>query len=449
VRALEIDAAESEIATKKPDAERLIQIARRKLQKLKVSTELCDDGRTLLGTLPDEGPPLVNPLSAKRLRGIRFRVEGHDHLHLIEPDALAGTPALEFYGHSSWGSLRRAIAELLQQRAKLVTELRDRLQKLGFEVEPGDALARVRAVLDVEMVGTVLVEADEEGVRLVYCKPVGGGAPASMGGRPLDLGEFGDPSDVELYLTPLAEKALRERKPVASAAPRPAAGKSPSVARRPRVVAQDATADHVSLAWLLDVLGPHFFFRDTLAISRNLNVSDRPGRFDLELKDRTNIAGRISVEGELRWQGALTPSQLGSLERAVANILQKVDEGTAPSVDVQAARAEASGLIPPVAGERWLMNVQVVEEGAQEVRYVGLNAQGGRQGAPRVLPRHAFDKVFPSCGGGYRMLVSIVAVTDTEVTYQRLNSDGDPAAAPRKVPLSIFLDTFVAEAAAY
>ena len=120
-----------------------------------------------------------------------------------------------------------------------------------------------------------------------------------------------------------------------------------------------------------------------------------------------------------------------------------------PSVQDRAAPADTRGLIPPVAGERWLMNVQVVEEDAQEVRYVGLNAQGGRQGAPRVLPRHAFDKVFPSCGGGYRMLVSIVAVTDSEVTYQRLNSDGDPAAAPREVPLTIFFDTFVAETAAY
>lgn len=95
------------------------------------------------------------------------------------------------------------------------------------------------------------------------------------------------------------------------------------------------------------------------------------------------------------------------------------------------------------------MNVQIVEEGPQEVRYVGLNSQGGRQGAPRVLPRHAFDKVFPSCGGGYRMLVSIVAVTDAEVTYRRLNANGEPAAAPRKVPLTIFPDTFVAEAAGY
>ena len=92
------------------------------------------------------------------------------------------------------------------------------------------------------------------------------------------------------------------------------------------------------------MLGPHFFFRDTLTLSRNLSVGDDPARIDLELKDRTNVAGRISVRDELRWRGPLTPSQLGNLERSVGNILEKAGDRAAPLVDASAAEHEASGL---------------------------------------------------------------------------------------------------------
>ena len=95
------------------------------------------------------------------------------------------------------------------------------------------------------------------------------------------------------------------------------------------------------------------------------------------------------------------------------------------------------------------MDVQVEDESPEEVRYLGLQADGGRQGAPRVLPRRTFEKVFLAHGAGYRMLVSVLAVTETHVTYQRLNIERQPVAAPREVPIAAFLAAFVAEAAAY
>jgi hypothetical protein len=99
-------------------------------------------------------------------------------------------------------------------------------------------------------------------------------------------------------------------------------------------------------------------------------------------------------------------------------------------------------MIPPVPGEIWIMDVHVEQEGPEEIRYVGLNAQGGRQGAPRVLPRHAFEKVFLPHGMRHRIFVKVAAVTDTHVSYQRVNLDHRPVAAARQLKLEIFLATF-------
>ncbi len=92
------------------------------------------------------------------------------------------------------------------------------------------------------------------------------------------------------------------------------------------------------------------------------------------------------------------------------------------------------------------MCVEVLEENTQDIRYVSLNARGGSQGAPRVLPRTTFEKVFFAYGASYRMFVKIVAMTETHVTYQRLSGDRCLVAAPRELPLAVFLDTFIAEA---
>ena len=109
---------------------------------------------------------------------------------------------------------------------------------------------------------------------------------------------------------------------------------------------------------------------------------------------------------------------------------------------------ETNDLLPPVAGEIWVMGVHVLEENPDEVRYVGLSAQGRSQGAPRVLAKHVFEKIFIAHGVGYRMFVRVDVVTESHVTYQRLNIDRVPVAAPRQVPLAVFLANFIAEAAA-
>jgi hypothetical protein len=433
---------------KKPDARRLVQIARRKLEALGICCEVVDGGSLLLGTLPDEGTPIVNPLSAQPLHGIRFYVEGHDTLHLTDPPALAGVPALEFYSLPDGRSLRRSIISLVERRAASIGALRDRLRKLGFELKQLDRLASVRAILDLELVGTVTVEADEDGVRLVECTSVGGDRPVSAGGRSLDLDQFSDASDVELFLTPIVEKALQENAP----APSSRAALSPRTAasgdHRPRVEARPAPRGGVNLGWLLDSVGPEFFARGRVTLSRELGVDNQPGRLDLDFRDRATISGQVVVGDEVRWKGSFPPAQLRTLESFLARSLQRAAKRAEPAAEV-AGTPDTGGLIPPMPREIWVMDVQVEDESSEEVRYLGLHASGGRQGAPRVLPRRTFEKVFVPHGAGHRMLVRVVAVTEAHVTYQRLNSDRRPAAAPREVPIAAFLAAFVAEAAAF
>jgi hypothetical protein len=95
------------------------------------------------------------------------------------------------------------------------------------------------------------------------------------------------------------------------------------------------------------------------------------------------------------------------------------------------------------------MDVQIESEEGDEVRYIGLNSRGERHGAQRILPAHAFQKVFAPHGAGHRMLVNVVSVDEARVTYQRLNEAHRPVAAPREIALASFLATFVAEAAAF
>lgn len=199
---------------------------------------------------------------------------------------------------------------------------------------------------------------------------------------------------------------------------------------------------------MLDVAGPDFFARGKLTLARELMVDNHPGRLDLDFRDRETISGQVFVGNELRWKGSFPTAQLRNLESFLARSLQQAAKQAAPAAEV-AETVDTDGLIPPMPRETWVMDVQVEDESPEEVRYLGVNAQGRRQGAPRVLPRRTFEKVFVPHGAGHRMLVRVVAVTETHVSYQRLNTDRKPVAAPREVPIAAFLAAFVAEAAAF
>jgi hypothetical protein len=117
--------------------------------------------------------------------------------------------------------------------------------------------------------------------------------------------------------------------------------------------------------------------------------------------------------------------------------------------DSDEMRALVSGLLPPSAGESWVMDVRVESDDGEEVRYRGVNIAGQVFGAPRVLPKIAFEGAYTASAGGYRMLVRVVDVDDENVGYVKLDANRDPAGPTRKVSVVGFLANFRAETAAY
>jgi hypothetical protein len=107
-----------------------------------------------------------------------------------------------------------------------------------------------------------------------------------------------------------------------------------------------------------------------------------------------------------------------------------------------------AGLLPPAAGEVWLMDVHVEHEDASEVRYRGLNIAGKPSGATRVLPRESFLETFVAAAGGYRMLVAVVEVGADYAIYQTLDVARRPVTSPRRAPLIVFMANFTPESAA-
>ena len=95
------------------------------------------------------------------------------------------------------------------------------------------------------------------------------------------------------------------------------------------------------------------------------------------------------------------------------------------------------------------MDVRVEEDDGVEVRYRGLNVGGATFGAPRVLPKPAFEASYLPAAGGYRLLVRVLEVSPSAVVYQRLDAQRAPVGTPKESPLVVFLANFVAESAAY
>lgn len=104
-----------------------------------------------------------------------------------------------------------------------------------------------------------------------------------------------------------------------------------------------------------------------------------------------------------------------------------------------------SGLSPPQEGETWVMDVIVESDDGEEVRYRGVGFTGQAFGAPRVLPKIAFDEAYIAWGQTHRMLVQVTRVSKEIVGYVRLDAERRPASIERKVALVGFLANFTQE----
>ena len=113
--------------------------------------------------------------------------------------------------------------------------------------------------------------------------------------------------------------------------------------------------------------------------------------------------------------------------------------------------ALVAGLPPPTMGQIWVMEVRVESDDGEEIRYKGVNIAGGTYGAPRVLPKIAFEATYtadPRNRKSHRMRVQISSVDDENVHYVKLDARLRPVGPERSVSAVGFLANFMLDAAA-
>ena len=110
-----------------------------------------------------------------------------------------------------------------------------------------------------------------------------------------------------------------------------------------------------------------------------------------------------------------------------------------------------AGLRPPSAGQNWVMEVRVESDDGEEIRYKGVNVAGGTYGAPRVLPKIAFEATYtadPKNRKSHRMRVQISSVDDENVHYVKIDAQLRPVGPERIVSAVGFLANFMLDAGA-
>ena len=103
-----------------------------------------------------------------------------------------------------------------------------------------------------------------------------------------------------------------------------------------------------------------------------------------------------------------------------------------------------------MVGQTWVMEVQVESDDGEEVRYKAVNIAGRTYGAPRVLPKIAFDATYTvgkRSQQSHRMQVQISSVDDENVHYVKLDAQHRPVGPERSVSAVGFLANFMLDAA--
>ncbi len=213
----------------------------------------------------------------------------------------------------------------------------------------------------------------------------------------------------------------------------------------------------IQLGALLEACGPEAVLLPCAQLAREVAFEGSPARLVLELRERDVFATKLLRDDAVLWQGDVGLSALANWDRLAARIAR---ERKAPPVataepeqraEAWGAKEEAltRGLLPPILGETWVMDVRVEDDDENEVRYRSVNINGEEYGAPRVLARKSFDETFVATQNGYRMPVRVLEVRADSVVYQRISVQRELAGKPRSCPMIVFLANFMPEAAAY
>lgn len=193
----------------------------------------------------------------------------------------------------------------------------------------------------------------------------------------------------------------------------------------------------------LDSIGERVIARELVDGSGEKRKSFGDLEIDLEgFEDRVDLEIFVSSHAE-----KLAPDRAG--QSIVSGHLAHDPYATPDLESDHEASALVAGLLPPVAGEVWVMDVRVESDDGEEVRYLGVNIAGDAYGAPRVLPKIAFETAYTAVTQGYRMLVQVASVGDDDVCYVKLDTNRRPIGPERSVSIVGFLANFIPEAGAY
>jgi hypothetical protein len=438
------------------DTRKLFQ-ARYALTALGVETRFTARGDALKGEIsPEEQRPLANPVTGEAIGHLSFTVDLGARLRVDDPPALRG---IEVDGETiiSLSGLLDDIAAGLDARFARVSALCEQVQRVGFEARIDAERMLGIARVDLDAVGTVVLEASQRGVLARQLIPAfGDRTPLSLGELPVDLEQIRDRVDLELALAARAEEALAHRPTRGADAAAPDAVElAVEASPEARSAARPADPSRApALQALAQYFGSDALLRPGFTIGRPIQVGGEAARFIAEHVKGQQFKASVRTRREILWQGDVELSQMGSLEDFVTDKLggtpavAGVADDLAPELN-GGERTLVAGLLPPVANETWVMDVRVEDDDGVEVRYRGLDVGGTAFGAPRVLPKAAFESSYLSSSNGYRMLIRVTRVEDNVVSYQRLDAQRQPVGGTRQSPLIVFLANFVAEAAAY
>jgi hypothetical protein len=218
------------------------------------------------------------------------------------------------------------------------------------------------------------------------------------------------------------------------------------------------------LGALLEAFGPEAELAPGATIEHAVEFERRPaqlvatlrkdGRLDVRLQRREGLVweGEMDLGDVGRWSAFAARIARGDVKPAsppAAQATQQPDAKQRTSGWTEKEEQLARGLLPPIVGETWVMDVRIDDDDGGEVRYRGVNIGGEEYGAPRVLPKTAFEEMFVAAHNGYRMFVRVLEVAEHDVVYQRMNVQRALAGKPRGCPMIVFLANFLPEAGAY
>jgi hypothetical protein len=386
---------------------------RRQLAALEIRSQLTPRGEALTGELLP-GDALVNPLNGEPLTRVTFGVGPDEALEVKSPPLVGGLRVADCVQSGSQGRLLAQLTQALHRRVGEVEALHNRLEAMGLEPEMDAERAEVVVHVDLDTTGEAVLVGGDHGLVARYVVPaVGKRTPVSLGDLVLDLAEFPDKVDLELFLACRAGEVMAEAGSAGAGAPGPAA---------------PAPDKGLTLEQLAERLGPSAMLGSGFSIVRAFRIDGDEARFEAHHRGDEAFSARLERRGGTVWEGDFRLSKLSSLDDFVAELV--------------------AGRLPPAPGEIWAMDVHLDDGDGQEVRYRSLHIGGESYGAPRVLSKAAFQATFAQAGVGYRLMVRVLEVGEDYVEYQRLDAARKPVAAPRRAPLIVFMASFTAEAVA-